>query len=359
MSLPDKESQSKVQTVCLIVLVAVAITYMVYWLRPVLVPFVVAIFVVSGVSPVLDTLERRLGVTRIVAAGLTFLTGVVILIIFGISIWLSVLDLSNNAGAYRARVRELVTEVEEKIPFRLTAEQESSAPADRTATATDEKITHLIDAMLGDAISVVSQSLVSLVSTSVVVLIFVFFLLIGSPAIDGGNQTVQEINRQVRSYLSLKTVISIITGLAFGIALHLFGVPMAFTFGVMAFLLNFVPNVGPIVASLLPVPLVIFDPEGSLMWMIAVITVTSMIQLISGNLIEPKVMGDSSDLHPVTILLALMFWGMMWGVIGMFLATPITAAVKIMLERIDQTRPVADLMAGRLGRRDIFERVVA
>ncbi len=359
MSLPDKESQSRVQTVCLLVLVAVAITYMVYWLRPVLVPFVVAVFVVSGISPVLDNLERRLGVTRIVAAGLTFLAGVVVLLIFGISIWMSVLELSNNAGAYRSRVRELVEEVEEKLPFRLSGETNPSKPVDPATNPTDEKITQFVDAMLRDGISVVSQSLVSLVSTSVVVLIFVFFLLMGSPAVDHGNQTVQEINDQVRSYLALKTVISIFTGVAFGVALRLFGVPMAFTFGVMAFLLNFVPNVGPIVASLLPIPLIIFDPEGSLIWMIGAITVTSMIQLISGNLVEPKIMGESSDLHPVTILLALMFWGMMWGVIGMFLATPITAALKIVLERLETTRVVADLMAGRIGRPTIFDRVTA
>jgi AI-2 transport protein TqsA len=129
----------------------------------------------------------------------------------------------------------------------------------------------------------------------------------------------------------------------------LFGVPMAFTFGVMAFLLNFVPNVGPLVASLLPIPLIVLDPDGSILWMISTICVISGIQLISGNLVEPKIMGNSSDLHPVTILLALMFWGMMWGIIGMFLATPITAAVKIVLERIEQTRPLANLMAGRMG----------
>jgi AI-2 transport protein TqsA len=122
---------------------------------------------------------------------------------------------------------------------------------------------------------------------------------------------------------------------------------MAFTFGVLAFLLNFVPNVGPIVASLLPVPLILLDPAGNLGWMVAVIAATSTIQLVSGNIVEPKIMGDSSDLHPVTILLALMFWGMMWGIIGMFLATPITAALKIMLERIDQTRPIAEMMSGR------------
>ena len=162
---------------------------------------------------------------------------------------------------------------------------------------------------------------------------------------------VQEINKQVRTYLSLKTVISIFTGFAFGLALHLFGVPMAFTFGVLAFLLNFVPNVGPIAASLLPVPLIVFAPDATILWMASVLVAINVIQLISGNVVEPKLMGESSDLHPVTILLALMFWGVMWGVIGMFLATPITAAIRIVLERLEQTRPIALLMAGRYGKK--------
>lgn len=361
----DLDAQSRLQTVCMLVLVAVALTHLVYWLRPVLVPLVLAVFVVSGISPVLDMLERRLGVTRIVAAGLTFCSGVLVLLVFGISIWHSMWEMSNNAGAYRSRVRDLVEQVETHIPRNLSFlrnPEDPETPAEPVVVnpkATDERIAHFIDSMLRDGISVVTQSLVTLVSTSVVVLIFVFFLLLGAPVIEGGNQSIQEINQQVRSYLSLKTVISIFTGIAFGIALRLFGVPMAFTFGVMAFLLNFVPNVGPIVASLLPIPLIVIDPNGSLLWMIGVISVTSSIQLISGNLVEPKLMGESSDLHPVTILLALMFWGMMWGVIGMFLATPITAALKIMLERIEPTRPIADLMAGRYGRSTIVDRVTA
>ena len=159
---------------------------------------------------------------------------------------------------------------------------------------------------------------------------------------------VREIDQQIRSYLALKTVISIFTGLAFGVTLRLFGVPMALTFGVLAFLLNFVPNVGPLVASLLPVPLIILDPDGSIMWMVATISVSSAIQAISGNVIEPRIMGSSSDLHPVTILLALMIWGAIWGVVGMLLATPITAVMKILFERSELTRPVADLFAGRL-----------
>ncbi len=347
-----RDPQARIQITCLIILVAIALTYVVYWLRPVLVPFVVSIFVVSGVTPILELLEQRLNVSRLVAAGLTFLSGFAILVVFGISIWLSVLDLSNNASGYRSRVRELVSEIEDKLPISLSNEQsDSSTERNRVPITQGEKVTSLIDGLVGNAIAIVSQTFLSLVSTSLVVLIFVFFLLLGSPAIDKSHQTVQEINKQVRTYLSLKTVISIFTGFAFGLALHLFGVPMAFTFGVLAFLLNFVPNVGPIAASLLPVPLIVFAPDATILWMASVLIVINVIQLISGNVVEPKLMGESSDLHPVTILLALMFWGVMWGVIGMFLATPITAAIRIVLERLEQTRPIALLMAGRYGKR--------
>lgn len=346
----NKDPQTRIQTTCLIILVAIALTYVVYWLRPVLVPFVVSIFVVSGVTPILELLEQRLNVSRLVAAGLTFLSGFAILVIFGISIWLSVLDLSNNASGYRSRVRELVEEVESKLPISLSNEStKDDVERVRLPLTRDDKVTSLIDGLVGNAIAGVSQTFLSLVSTSLVVLIFVFFLLLGSPAIDKSHQTVKEINKQVRTYLSLKTTISIFTGFAFGLALNFFGVPMAFTFGVLAFLLNFVPNVGPIAASLLPLPLIILAPDASIPWMVSVIIVINVIQLISGNVVEPKLMGESSDLHPVTILLALMFWGVMWGVIGMFLATPITAAIRIVLERLEQTKPIALLMAGRYG----------
>lgn len=140
-------------------------------------------------------------------------------------------------------------------------------------------------------------------------LIYVFFLSLGSSNVGEINAPIQRINTQVRGYLSLKTVISMITGALFGITLWLFGVPMSLTFGVLAFLLNFIPNTGPIVATLLPIPLILLHPDGTIVWMIAAIGTTSAIQVLSGNVVEPNLMGQSSDLHPVVILLALMFWG--------------------------------------------------
>ena len=441
-----------IQTVCLMILAGVAGVYVVYWLRPVLVPFIVACFIVSGVGPILSYLENRFHVSRVVAAGMAFLFGVGLMGIFGLTISFSIIDLAKNKEDYRKRVRQLVDKVDDQFSFdvlsfgksspeNVAAESEteelktqvadrevfppaisedakdsitddsekvtdntdgketteqSSEPNDSTSPETagptefvddqgsddegevtdsrfDEaeyrqpvaiqpvqirqrsqpvesermqEATELVDAFVRDGISVVLQAFLSLVSTSIVVLIYVFFLLLGTPKY-AQTGTMREIDTQIRGYLSLKTVISIGTGAVFGLTLRLFGVPMALSFGVLAFLLNFIPNIGPIVASLLPIPLILLDPSGNIWWMVSVILATSTIQLISGNVVEPKLMGNSSDLHPVSILLGLMFWGMMWGIIGMFLATPITAAMKIVLERFEPTRQIANIMAGR------------
>ena len=76
--------------------------------------------------------------------------------------------------------------------------------------------------------------------------------------------------------------------------------------------------------------------------------VNSAVQMIIGNVVEPKLLGDSLELHPITVLLSLIFWGMLWGLPGMLLAAPITAVLKILLESLDLTKPVANLLAGHL-----------
>jgi AI-2 transport protein TqsA len=82
---------------------------------------------------------------------------------------------------------------------------------------------------------------------------------------------------------------------------------------------------------------------------ILAIALPGLVQFVLGNIIQPRIMGKSFDLHPVVIMMALIFWGMLWGIVGMFLATPLTAILKIILQRSPQTAPLADLLGGRLG----------
>ena len=132
-----------------------------------------------------------------------------------------------------------------------------------------------------------------------------------------------------------------------GLILWAIGLEPALVFGVLAFLLNFIPSVGSIVATLLPLPLALLQFESSLA-ITACVVLPGIVQFSIGNVVEPRVMGEGLDLHPVTVLLALIFWGLVWGMTGMLLATPITAVLRIILDRISATRPVAELLAGRL-----------
>ncbi len=118
-------------------------------------------------------------------------------------------------------------------------------------------------------------------------------------------------------------------------------------FGFLAFLLTFIPNIGSIIATILPLPVALIDPELGMVSKILVLAIPGIIQFGIGNLLQPKMMGESLDLHPVVVLLSLIFFGTIWGIIGMFLAVPITAVVKIFLQRFGYTRAIADLISGK------------
>ena len=116
---------------------------------------------------------------------------------------------------------------------------------------------------------------------------------------------------------------------------------------ILTFLFNFIPNIGSFAASLLPVlfAMIQFNNSVLVLWL-AVCLIG--IQFIFGNIIEPKIMGESINLSAVVILFALLFWGFVWGIPGMFLAVPMTVILKIVFENIDQLKPVAILMSGKI-----------
>jgi AI-2 transport protein TqsA len=124
------------------------------------------------------------------------------------------------------------------------------------------------------------------------------------------------------------------------------GVDFAYAFGFLAFLLNFIPTVGPLVATLLPLPVVLLDEEMSLAAKVLAIVLPAALQVMFA-IIQPRIQGPAQDLHPVTTMAALVFFGSIWGILGAALAVPVTGVIKIILERIPTTRPMAEWMAGR------------
>jgi AI-2 transport protein TqsA len=178
------------------------------------------------------------------------------------------------------------------------------------------------------------------------VIIFVLFLLLGRNPYTTHSQVYSDVVQKIRRYVGIKIVISAITGSLVWTTLTILGVKLAGVFGILAFLLNFIPSIGSIVVTFLPIPIAVVQFQSSPWMIVLVVAIPGAIQNILGNIIEPKLQGEGLNLHPVTILLALSFWGLLWGIVGMFLAAPITAAIRIVLMQFDMLRPVARLMAG-------------
>lgn len=191
-------------------------------------------------------------------------------------------------------------------------------------------------------------TLLNILSSTVLTSIFVGFMLAGRDPYKISKGIYAEIDQNVRKYISTKFFISAVTGVLVWILLSMMGLQFASMFGLFAFFLNFIPSIGSIIATFLPLPIALVQFGDSPMMVTAAILLPGSVQMIMGNVIEPKIMGDGLQLHPATILLALAFFGMLWGPVGMLLAAPITASVRIVLMRFKTTEPIGRLMAGVL-----------
>ncbi|ODC03624.1 hypothetical protein BFW38_08780 [Terasakiispira papahanaumokuakeensis] len=148
-----------------------------------------------------------------------------------------------------------------------------------------------------------------------------------------------EFVRQVNTYLVIKTTISLITGLLVWAWLTFLGVDFAALWGLVAALMNFIPNVGSIIAAIPAVLLTVVQlgPYDALIVAAGYVA----INLLMGNALEPRFMGNGLGLSPLVVFLSLMLWGWMFGAAGMFLSIPLTMIVKIALERQASTRWIA------------------
>jgi AI-2 transport protein TqsA len=154
----------------------------------------------------------------------------------------------------------------------------------------------------------------------------------------------ESINRAMVSYLRAKALASLVTALPVVAILWAFGVPFPDMWGVLVFIGNFIPYVGSLVAFTLPILLAFLELEP--IWRpLAVLGLLVLVQVVTNNIVEPRLTAHAVDLSPLVVLIALAFWGLCWGIVGMVLAVPLTVMLKIVWENIALTRPLARLMS--------------
>jgi AI-2 transport protein TqsA len=322
------------ELVALLILAATALGAVLYFLRPVLMPLVLAILLAYVVSPLVDTLHLRLRLPRPLALLLAFLAVVGAAVGMGWLVVSSVQDAALRAPFYQERLARLL--------------EEATLWLDHVGLAVDAASVEkrLQELPVSSYLLDTANALLAWVVNGVLVLIFVAYLVVGRKASPQHSGLLREIDAKVKRYLLAKMASSLVSGVLVGSLLALVGVDLALLFGLMAFLLNFVPSVGAVLATLLPLPVALVQFDSTFPIVLAV-ALPGAVQFVIGYLLEPRLFGSLLELHPITVLGSLIFWGMLWGVMGMVLAAPITAVIRIVLDHIDATRPVANVLAGR------------
>ncbi len=164
-----------------------------------------------------------------------------------------------------------------------------------------------------------------------------------------------KIGDSIRHYLTIKTITSLLTGLSIWIALAIIGIDYAILWALIAFLLNYIPNIGSFIAA---APAVLFAIVqmgfGGLAWTALVFLV---VNILVGSVIEPKIMGQGMGLSTFVVFLSLIFFGFFLGTVGMFLSVPLTMTIKIMLEQSPDTRWLAIVLGTKKEAQAILQEI--
>ncbi len=304
------------------------------------VPFMLALFLAIIAAPGVSWLRRR-RVPDAVAILAVVIVMLAVLTVVGIVLGRSVNLFIDAIPQYQARMDRLV----DSIPGALEAFNIDIEKAE---------IQEVIS--LGSIMSWVGsglKGLASLLSNAFMISLIVVFMLFEAVwlptkirvAYGEASEGVQQISHaatQIQRYLAIKTITSLATGVLVAIWTAVIGLDFFMVWGLLAFLLNFIPTIGSLVAAVPAVllALVQLGPGSAL----AVGLGFLVINITFGNIVEPNVMGRTLGLSTLVVFLSLVFWGWVLGTIGMLLSVPLTMIIKILLESNETTRPVAIML---------------
>ena len=312
-------AQSMVASVLMALFISIICAQPIYWLERKGIPQVGAIILVF-----VAIVAIALGLGQIIARSLASFSSEVPLLEQGVNdLEKSVLELLNGMG-FQISQAEITGQLDPSRIMGLTA-----------------GLLAQLGSMMGNAFTVT---------------FLVLFLLLELDSIPvktraifkGKSESLQYLNviaDKIRHYLSIKTLTSLMTGILVWILLVFIGLDYAILWGLIAFLLNYIPNIGSIIAA---VPAVLFAMiQMGTGGVIATIVIFLAANTVIGNIVEPRIMGKGLGLSTFVVFFSLIFWGFVLGTIGMFLSVPLTIAIKIVMEQHRDTRGFAIALGGK------------
>ncbi|MDX8440570.1 AI-2E family transporter [Mesorhizobium australafricanum] len=334
-----------------------------YFGREVFLPIAVALLLTFAIAPVVSWLKRA-GVPRIAAVIASVAGAFAALSLFSFVVATQVSDLAQNIPVYQINILTKVRALKENglgggIVSRLSGviervgqeidRQEPQLPSAAqppkrepipVEVVSHEKPLEVLQNLIGPLIS-------PLGSAGLVIIVVIFMLmeredlrdrfirLVGYGDLHRTTQALQDAGKRVGQYLLMQLVVNTIYAVPITIGLWVLGIPNALLWGLLALALRFVPYIGPIVGALLPLFLALAVAPGwsLLLWTAALFIV---VELVTGNVIEPWLYGSHTGLSPLAIIVAAIFWTWLWGPIGLVLSTPLTVCLVVLGRHVPQ-----------------------
>ena len=307
----------------------------------ILIPFLLSVFVALACYPLIE-----LGNRYRVPKGLSVLTVIALVVIIGFM-------LAGLVGQSMNEFSDSLPEYQQKLRLQFSSLSETIVKYDLPIDA--NQLSSYFDP--GMAMGLATQLLSGLgnvMANVFLIVLTVVFMLLEGPSLsqkihialadpEARQQQIDRFLKSVKDYLAIKTMVSLGTGLMVGISLYCLGLNHFLLWGVLAFLLNYIPNIGSIIAAVPAVALALIQlgPFSAVITM-AVYLVTNTVM---GNVIEPKFMGRGLGLSTLVVFLSLIFWGWLLGTVGMLLSVPLTMIVKLAAESNQSSLWFAQMLA--------------
>jgi predicted PurR-regulated permease PerM len=351
----DSDTSSHSIGIYLVIPALIGVGFILYFMQSFMIPFVIAILLAILFAPIQVYFAKK-GIPELLGSLVIFLLIFSLMTVMGLLLYGSVRAVVENSDKYTLQFNELTTEwmqfIKQKFNYDIEEEIWQEGDNNSFSFLSVESLLTTFAGSLGNFLNFFSYLLT--------MLLFLMFMLLSRKRLtktiysfletqdldtDKSHKIISSIGQQIQDYLWLKTLISMGTGIIVWAASLAMGLDFAIIWGFLAFILNFIPSIGPLIASGPPILLAIFQFNDNIVWAVFISIVIGMIQFLSGNIIEPKLMGDRLNLNILVVLLCLFVWGTIWGFVGMVLSVPLTASINIILNNSSRYKHLSILLS--------------
>ncbi len=328
-----------------IFLIVITIVVVLIYAQSIIIPFILAILFWVIIRVIKKILSRVAFFRRLPRWVLTSISAVLLLsfLVFAVEmISANIQHISRTLPVYEQNINKITQSINQQFDVDVMTMVNDFAK----------------DLNFGDILSTIFSALTSIFGSAFTVLLYLIFLLLEEPIFpkkikamypdqkkyNHVNELIDKIDRSIGNYIALKTLVSLLTGFLSYFVLLLIGVDAPLFWAFLIFILNFIPTIGSLIATIFPAIFAVLQ-FGEISPGVLILVIVGAIQLVVGNLVEPRVMGNSLNISPLVVFLTLSLWGVMWGVVGMLLSVPITVILIIIMSEFPGTRPLAVLLS--------------